>query len=172
MNDKNNRDSWAEAENAGELLREGEPDASIAEAERVIAENPSNEYAHFFMGCALFEKGEFARAMKAFVLALEIAPTYVGAMVHLGQTLRMLGRHDEALRVAHQVLARVKDDPDALHLIGLIHFTRGDTRSAVQYLERFLLTRPEIEVAMEVEGMLQTLRGEVIPFPTKDTLKN
>lgn len=172
MDDKANRDAWEQAEEAAELLREGDPDASIAAALQVIAVNEKNEYAHFFMGCAHFEKGEFVLAMKAFVRALELAPTYVGAMVHLGQTLRMLGRHDEALRVAHEVLTRVKDDPDALHLIGLIHFTRGDTRSAVQYLERFLQTRPEIEVAMEVEGMLQTLRGEVIPFPTKDTLKN
>lgn len=170
--DTRNEEAWEEAEEAGELLREGDPDAAIQTAERIISVNAKNEYAHFFLGCAHFEKGEFAQALKAFVRALEITPTYVGAMVHLGQTLRMLGRYDEAIRMGQEVLKRRADDPDALHLIGLVHFTRGDTRSAVEYLERFLRTRPEIEVAMEVEGMLQTLRGEVIPFPTDPSKSN
>lgn len=167
-----NEAAWEEAEEAGEILREGDPDGAIQAAERVLATNPRNEYACFFLGCAHFEKGEFVQAMKSFVRALEIAPTYVGAMVHLGQCLRMLGRYDEAIRMGHEVLKRRPNDPDALHLIGLVHFTRGDARTAVEYLERFLQTRPEIEVAMEVEGMLQTLRGEVIPFPTDPSKSN
>src|SRR5262249_12618193 len=88
-------DAWEEAEEAGELLREGDHDAAIVEAERVLATNPKNEYAWFFLGGAHFEKGEHTQALKAYVKALEVAPHYTGALVSLGHTLRVLGRLDE-----------------------------------------------------------------------------
>lgn len=163
---------WEAAEEAAELLAEGDQEGAIRFAQAVIERDPKNEYAFFFLGCAFFEKGEYAKAMKAFVSALEIAPEYLGAMVHLGNALRMLGRHDEALRVGKQVLAKSPDDGDALHLIGATYFARGDRDLARSYLERFLETRPEAEVLVEVEGMLQTLRGEVIPFPGAEDMEN
>jgi cytochrome c-type biogenesis protein CcmH/NrfG len=75
----------------------------------------------------------------------------------------MLGRYEQGIRMAQQVLARRKDDPDALFLLGTCHFALGNEKAAEQWLERFLATRPEIEVALEVSGMLQVLRGEVVP---------
>src|SRR5690606_15772737 len=111
-----------DAEEGAELLREGHLDEAIAELERVIRDDPDNEYAYFFLGGAHFERGSFERAMKAYLLAIERAPDYVGAMVGLGHALRMLGRYDQALRMGKQVLARRKDDADALHLMGLTHY--------------------------------------------------
>ena len=165
-------DRWEAASEAAELLAEGDYDGAIAFAQSVLEKDPRNEYAYFFLGCAYFEKDDAAKSMKAFVSALDIAPEYFGAMVHLGHALRVLGRHDEALRVGRQVLAKLPDDPDGLHLMGAVHFARGDRTQATMFLERFIATRPEIEVAMEVEGMLQTLRGEVIPFPGTGSMEN
>mgnify|MGYP000983253645 CR=1 FL=1 len=54
---------------------------------------------------------------------------------------------------------------DRLHLLGLVFFARGDRARAKEFLEKFLETRPEAEVALEVSGMLQVLGGEVVPFP-------
>ncbi|HEY8432779.1 MAG TPA: tetratricopeptide repeat protein, partial [Sandaracinaceae bacterium] len=113
---------------------------------------------------AHFEKGNFEKAMKAYVLALERAPDYLGAMVNLGHTLRMLGRYDQALRMGRQVLARSPNDPDALYLMGLVHFARGEEAAARDYFQRFLDTRPELEVAQEVRGMLEILEGRVQPL--------
>jgi cytochrome c-type biogenesis protein CcmH/NrfG len=155
---------WTAAEEAGELLREGEHEAAVAEAERVLAADPENEYAWYFLGAARFEQGQLTKALRAYVEALRRAPAYVGAMVGAGHTLRLLGRYDEAIRMGKQVLFRAPEDPDALHLLGLAHFARGDAAAAREYLERFLATRPELEVAQEVQGILQTLRGEVVPL--------
>ncbi len=155
---------WEAAEDAAESLREGDPDGAIAAAEALIVRDPRNEYAWFFLGCARFEKSELGASLKAFVRALEIAPTYLGAMVNLGHTLRLLGRHDEAIRLGREILARSPEDADALYLLGLTFFARGDGAAASSHLERFLRTRPEAELALEVSGMLQTLRGEVVPF--------
>jgi cytochrome c-type biogenesis protein CcmH/NrfG len=63
--------------------------------------------------------------------------------------------------MGQQVLARSADDGDALFLIGAASFARGDYAKAKSHLERFLNTSPEIEVAVEVEGMLQVIRGKL-----------
>ena len=158
-----NEAKWDAAQEGAELLRDGEHDAAIRELEQVIDGDPRNEYAYFFLGTAHFEKAQFDKAMKASLKALEIAPEYLGAMVQLGHSLRMLGRHQEAIRVARQLLARNAGDGDALYLLGLSHYARGERAAATEYLNRFLGTRPEVEVANEVHGLIQMLRGEVEP---------
>lgn len=165
-------DRWDAAQEGAELLREGENDAAVDELERVIASDANNEYAHFFLGSAHFEKGRFDKAMKAYLRALEIAPTYLGALVHLGHTLRMIGKFGEALRVGREALERSPEDGDALHLIALVHYARGEKAAAIKYLERFLATRPELEVSNEAEGMLRMLRGQIVtPAPAGEPTK-
>jgi Flp pilus assembly protein TadD len=155
-------DRWEAAQEGAELLREGEVELALAELERLVEAEPDNEYALFFLGNAHFEKGAFDKAMKAYVVALEKAPDYVGAMVGLGHTLRMLGRYEQALRMGHQVLARKKNDSDALYLMGLSHYARGEEAAAARYLHLFLETGPEIEAAHEVRALLEVLEGKVI----------
>ncbi len=152
---------WDAAQEGAELLREGEADAAVDELEQVIARDAENEYAYFFLGSAHFERGRFEKAMKAYLRALELAPGYLGALVHLGHTLRMMGKHGEALRVGREALERSPEDADALHLLALVHHARGEKAAAIKYFERFLATRPELEAANEAEGLLRMLRGQI-----------
>jgi len=152
---------WDAAQEGAERLREGDIDGAIEELERLVGEDPDNEYGYFFLGGAHFEKGDFMRAMKGYIVALEKAPDYLGAMVGLGQSLRMLGRYDQALRMGRQVLARDKDDSDGLYLMGLTHYAIGNEAASKGYLERFLETGAEIEVVQEVRGLLEILNGRV-----------
>lgn len=148
---------WDAAQEGAELLREGEVDAAIAELERVVTEDPANEYAFFFLGSAHFEKGRFDKATKAYLEALRIAPGYTGALVSLGHALRMSNRLTEALKVGHQILGRDPGDAEGLHLMGLTHYARGEAAAAKRYLERFLDAKPEVEAAQEARGLLQIL---------------
>ncbi|MGD8607364.1 MAG: tetratricopeptide repeat protein [Myxococcales bacterium] len=164
---------WEAAEEGIELLHAGDADRAIDELLRVVRDDPENEYAYHFLGHAYFEKEAFPEALKSYVEALRLAPDYVGAMVGAGQTLRMMGEYDRAIRMGRRVLEIRQDDPDALFLVGAAHFQKGENQPAKQYLERFLETNPELEVALEVEGMLQVVRGEVLPFPgAEDTVEN
>ena len=166
-------DKWQAAEEGMELLHAGELDQAIAALLEVAAADPRNEYAHYFLGHAYYEKEAFAESLKCYVTALEVAPNYIGAMIGAGQALRMMGEHEKALRMGHRVLHSHKDDPDALFLLGAVHFQRGENAAAQKYLARFLETDPELEIALEVEGMLQVIRGEVLPFPgTEDTIED
>jgi cytochrome c-type biogenesis protein CcmH/NrfG len=154
--------AWEAAQEGAELIAEHEPARAIDVLERLIREDPKNEYAYFFLGSAHYELHDYQKALAAYVAALKLVPSYLGAMINAGHTLRMLGRYDQAIRMANEVLARAKDDPDALFLAGASHFARGDNAAATQFLTRYLHTGPEIEAAIEAEGMLQILRGEVV----------
>jgi tetratricopeptide (TPR) repeat protein len=154
-------DHWDAAQPGAELVAEGDFQAAIAMLTELVESQPNNEYAYFYLGAAYYEAEDYARALKCYVKALEIVPGYLGAMVNAGHTLRMLGRYDEAMRMGQQVLARSPDDSDALFLIGAASFARGDYAKARTHLERYLNTQPEIEVAVEVEGMLQVIRGKL-----------
>lgn len=154
--------AWEAAQEGAELVREGEFAAAIEWLTALTQRDPKNEYAHFFLGCAYYEQEQYAKALRPYVTAVQLAPRYIGALTHLGHTLRMLRRYDEAIRLGHEILRIEKDDPDALYLIGTSHFAAGNADAAKQFLDRFLLTRAEPEVALEVEGMLQVLRGDIV----------
>ena len=172
MNDAQS-ERWEAAEEGMELLHSGEIDRAIDELVRVARNDPQNEYAYHFLGHAYFEKQAYKEALKSYVEALSIAPEYVGAMLGAGQTLRMLGEYDRAIRMGQRVLQVQEDDGDALFLVGAAHFQKGENQPAKRYLERFLETSPELEIALEVEGMLQVIRGEVLPFPgAEDTVEH
>lgn len=171
--DEAQAERWEAVEEGMELLHDGRVDEAIDELLRVSRDDPGNEYAFQFLGHAYFEKEAYREALKAYVEALTLAPEYVGAMLGAGQTLRMLGEYDRAIRMGQRVLQKQEDDADALFLIGATHFQKGENEAARRYLERFLETNPELEVALEVEGMLQVIRGEVLPFPgAEDTVEN
>jgi Flp pilus assembly protein TadD len=158
--DPANGERWEAAQEGAELLREGDVAGAVRELEALVLREPANEYALFFLGAAHFEAGRFDKAMKAYLGAANLAPAYVGALAGLGHSLRMLGKHDEALRVAKQILLRDKQDPEGLYLAGLAHYARGEGAAALQYLERYLATRPELESQNEAMGLLEVLRGQ------------
>lgn len=154
--------AWEAAQEGAELVREGRYAEAVTWLTALTETDPRNEYAHFFLGCAYYEQELYSKALRPYLTAVQLAPRYVGALNHLGHTLNMLRRYDEAIRLGHEILAIEKDDPDALYLIGTSHFAAGNTEAARKFLERFLTTRAEPEVALEVEGMLQVLRGEIV----------
>lgn len=154
-------DGWESAQEGAELIAEGNAEAAVSVLAELIQREPHNEYAYFFYAAACYELQRYEQALAAYVKALSIAPGYVGAMVGAGHSLRMLGRYDQAIRMGKEVLARDKNDGDALFLLGAIHFARDESAAAIDYLTRFLDTRPEAEVATEARGMLQVLRGEI-----------
>lgn len=155
---------WAAAEEGAELIRDGEHPLAVSELLRQIDADPKNAYAYYFLGTAFFEMGDLLKALKAYLQAIQLKPDYLGALNGAGWSLHSLGRYREAVRLGREILLKSKEDPDALHLLGLCHYAMGDSAAAVGYLNRFLETRPEVEVALEVDGLLKVLRGETQPM--------
>lgn len=158
------QDDFEEAQEGAELVGEGEYDQALRVLGAIVERNPKNEYAHYFMGSAHYEKGDFVKALRCYLSALELAPRYLGAMINTGHTLRMLGRYAEAVRMGKQALKVAERDADALYLIGVCYFARGDNHAAEEFLLKFLATRPEPELVAEAEGMILVIRDQIEPL--------
>jgi Flp pilus assembly protein TadD len=152
---------WEAVEEATELLHEERFREALVALRNVATRDPGNPYAFYFLGVGLFEIGELEAARDAYRATLRLAPTHLGARVALTHILRQLGDLREALKEGTAALSQVPGDPDVLHAIGLVYLARGDKTSARRYLEAFLETNPELEVALEVRQMLAALEQGV-----------
>ena len=149
--------NWEKVEEAAELLHEQQPIEAIVELRRVIQESPRNPYAFHLLGIALFETSELEASRDAYRAALALAPKYLGARVHLSHVLRMLRDLRGAIEQAEIASRQAPNDPEVWHALGLAHAQRGDKESARKYLEAYLGSNPDFEVALEVRGILQQL---------------
>jgi Flp pilus assembly protein TadD len=150
---------WADVEEATELLHEERYAEALVELREALRRDPKNPYAYYFLGIAFFESGELEASRDAYTACLKLAPRHLGARVALCHVLRMTGDVRGAIREGMAALSLSPGDPDALHAVGLAYHARGDDQAARKYLEAFLATGPELEVALETQALLGTLEG-------------
>jgi tetratricopeptide (TPR) repeat protein len=148
---------WEAVEEATELLVDRQWEPALERLRDAIQADPGNAYAYHYVGTALFELGKLEPAKDAFEAAVKLAPDYRGARVGLAHVLHRLGRAEEAIVEAREVLDRFPDDGEAMHALGLALAARGDKRGARRALEAFLRTSPELEASVEARAMLEML---------------
>jgi len=148
---------WAAVEDAVEFLHDGQLMPALEALRDAAKSSPKNPYAFHFMGVALFEAGELEAARDAYRAAVALAPKYLGARIHLSHVLRMLRDVRGAIEQAEIARHQAPTDPEVWHALGMAHAQRGDKESARKYLEAYLSSSPELEVAAEVRAVLMQL---------------
>ena len=122
--------------------------------------DPKNAYAYHYLGVAFFEVGEPRTGPRRLPREPQArAPGYLGAPCSPSVTSFASSETSRApLREGLAALSRIGvGDPDALYAVGLAYHAAGDTTAARKYLEAFLATSPEFEVAVEVRALLGTM---------------
>jgi len=151
---------WDAVEEATELLHEERFREALALLRDIVKSTPQNPYAYYFMGIGLYEVGELEPARDAYRACLRVAPEHLGARIALSHVLRQLGDAKEAIKEGMAALTQKPGDAEALHAVGLAYLERGDDVAARKYLEAFLATGPELEVAVEVRAILAQVAKE------------
>jgi Flp pilus assembly protein TadD len=154
--EERDRIHWDAVEEATELLHEERFREAMAALKGVLEGDPRNPYAYYFLGIAFFEVGELVASRDAYLATLKLSPKHLGARVAVSHVLRLLGDTRGAIREGMTALSQAPGDPDALHAVGLAHHARGDKAAARKYLEAYLATGPEVEVAAEVRELLES----------------
>src|SRR5499427_4449365 len=134
---------WEEVEEATELLHDERYHDALYFLRDVIKAHPTNPYAYYFLGVALFETAQLEAARDAYRAAVRLAPEYLGARVALSHVLRMLGDLRGAINEAEAALRAHPGDADALHAAGMAHAARGDREAARRHLNAYLAKGPE-----------------------------
>ena len=117
---------WDAVEDATELVHEGRYQDALYLLRDIARVDPTNAYAFYFMGVALYEAGQMEPARDAYRAALRAEPGYVGArgslaagLAHAAMGERASAQHYlerfletkpelEAALEARQVLAALK----------------------------------------------------------------
>jgi len=148
---------WEAVEEATELLNEERYIDALRLLKEVVQADPKNGYAFYFSGMALFECGEIQPARDAYRACLRVYPKHLGARIGLAHAERQLGNTREAIKEALIALEQAPHDGDALYAAGIAYHARGEKTSARRYLQAFLETRPELEVKIEVDHILEQM---------------
>ncbi len=156
-------DLWSAVEEAVELIGEERFREALEELRSILRSDPSNPYAYHFLGVAFFETGELEAARDAYAACLKLAPAYLGARISLSHVMRMLGDAAGAVREGMRALSQVPGDGDALYAVALAHLALGEHAIARRYLQAFIETEPEFEIAVQARAVLSRLNGPSRP---------
>jgi cytochrome c-type biogenesis protein CcmH/NrfG len=96
-------------------LREKDYASAEAAALLVTAADPTSADAWLIVGVARAKRDEHARALPAYLRALELRPSDISAWTDLGEVYLTLLRNEEAAAAFRQA---IRLDPEALHPAG------------------------------------------------------
>ena len=85
-------------------LADRKADAALERVKLQVARVPASGRLHHLLGTVYAARGETKPAEAAFLKALELEPTLVGAHLSLGQLYTASGNYDEALAKLHAAL--------------------------------------------------------------------
>jgi Flp pilus assembly protein TadD len=76
--------------------------------------------------------------------------------------LRALGDLRDAIRVGTEAHQQAPGDGDVLYALGHAYWAHGDRVAARRYFEAFLQSKPELEVSVEVRGILDAIDKKLV----------
>jgi tetratricopeptide (TPR) repeat protein len=140
-------------------LAEKKPEVALERVKQQISRAPKSARLQNLLGGIYVARGEAKLAEAAFLRALELEPTLVGAYLSLAQLYAASGKYDEALAKLDEAL---KADPKNLivHMrIGMLNERKGDFLKAQQAYERALALDPRFAPAANNLAYLYSERG-------------
>ena len=132
---------------ANALVDAGRIDEAIARYSDALRIRPNSAEAHNNLGVALKQQRKDTEAIAHFREASRLRPDYADARRNLAMALGEQGRLDEAIS---EMLDAVRIRPDQVqwhHDLVALYLWKGDTRQAVQQLERALTLDPTDQAA-------------------------
>jgi tetratricopeptide (TPR) repeat protein len=140
----------------------------IAEAEKIVAQDPKNLNAWLSLGNDYFDTEQAQKAINAYGKVLEIEPNNPNVLTDQGVMYRKVGWYDKAL--ANFEIAQ-KIDPkhvQSLFNTGVVYAVDlKDPVKAQPYWKKILEIDPNSATAMQVKSMMQGGGGEKPPWTNK-----
>jgi serine/threonine protein kinase/Tfp pilus assembly protein PilF len=111
-------------------------DRAIDQFEKVLALEPSFAFAHYALGDACTQKGQYDRAFEEFNKAIELGGRSVNHIGVLGYAYGRSGNRDRANAHLHDLTARAADSYVSAMWIALVHLGLWDLRELFHWLDR------------------------------------
>jgi predicted TPR repeat methyltransferase len=120
---------------AEQLCDRGDYELALKSLEAAIADGGGDGRIYNMVGIVLRRLGRAAEAIRAFKIAIELAPHDPSPAHHLGIVLFEQGRHEEAAKVFADTLARHRDDEVAAHMAVALSGGAAPSRASDGYVK-------------------------------------
>jgi eukaryotic-like serine/threonine-protein kinase len=111
-------------------------DRAIAQFEKVVAVEPSFAFAHYALGDACTQRGQYDRAIEEFNKAIELGGRSVNHVGVLGYTYARSGNRDRANEHLQELTARAADGYVSPMWFALVHLGLSDLERLFHWLNR------------------------------------
>jgi tetratricopeptide (TPR) repeat protein len=145
---------------AGEKLRAGDFDGSVALLQGVLAKNPKDANALFYLGLSYAGKKMCREAIPPLTQVTELTPSFPGAWFQLGVCHRQLGDSEKALACYEKSLELDPADTNSAYNAGLVLFEANRVDEALARFEKGLASKPDDPELLEMTGRCYIHKGE------------
>jgi serine/threonine-protein kinase len=111
-------------------------DRAIQQFEKVLALEPSFAFAHYALGDAWTQRGQYERAFAEFDKAIELGGRSVNHIGVLGYAHGRAGNRDQATALLQELTARAAEGSVSAMWIALIHLGLSDLERVFEWLDR------------------------------------
>ncbi len=150
-------------------FRLGKYNESIAETQKSLEIEP-HRVAYSNMGTAYFYLKRYADAVTMFEKAVQMNPASDMSMGNLADAYRWSGRqqdaqvtYEKAIALSLKALRVNPRDASTMASLSLYYAKKGDTAQAAQFIRRARTISPNDAELAYIEGVVNTLAGQVSP---------
>ncbi len=136
------KEADAGVKKASEKIRGGDFDGAVALLEPVLAKDPADVNALFYLGLARAAKQQYREAVEPLTRVTELQPTFPGAWLQLGICHAKLGETDKALSAYDKNLQLEPASTAALYNSGLLLFDANRVDEALARFEQGVALKP------------------------------
>jgi Flp pilus assembly protein TadD len=139
-------------------------EAAQVEFQRAIDLDPSLAEAHYSLGIASWQLGDFPAAIKQMKAAITIRPSYAEAHYMLGITLKQSGNLDGAIPELKEAIRLDPTTPGPFNTLGQILRIKGDKAGSEEAFATGAKLKREKDAEL-TNNLEQGMRGGVFPKP-------
>jgi len=136
------KEAEAGVKKASEKIRGGDFDEAVALLEPVLARNPADVNALFYLGLARAGKQLYEEAAESLTRVTELQPAFPGAWLELGICYGKLGDVEKALAAYGRNLQLEPTSSAALYNSGLLLFDASRVEEALARFEQGIAVKP------------------------------
>jgi Tfp pilus assembly protein PilF len=118
------------------LKQKDELEPAIAELRKAIELDPTLSDAHFTLGVALWQSGDFPASEREFRSAIKLRPEYAEAWYMLGTVLRQKGDLSEAASALKQAIILDPNTPGPFNTLAQVLRVQGDEAGSREAFRR------------------------------------
>ncbi len=144
-----------------------DPAGQLELYQKLVADYPKDERAHFLLGNAYFGRQDYEKAIAEYRGATDVAADFAPAYNLLGYANRTLGRYDEAERAFKKYIQLIPDDPnpydsyaELLMKMGRFDESIGQYRKALEVNPQFSPSYTGIASNLMFQGKYDASRAE------------